>query len=90
MSLHRLTLTYEDRDAFQQLVGPADQHLRLFEELIGVTAERLSAALDAHDASGATPFKVLQNQYNIVARGDYVPDLQPLCVDRGIAMLHYF
>jgi aryl-alcohol dehydrogenase-like predicted oxidoreductase len=54
------------------------------------SAERLSAALDAADASGATPFTVLQNQYNLVARGDYGPGLQRLCTARGIAMLPFF
>jgi aryl-alcohol dehydrogenase-like predicted oxidoreductase len=54
------------------------------------SAERLSAALDAADASGATPFTVLQNQYNLVARGDYGPDLQRLCTAREIAMLPFF
>ncbi|MFO0750921.1 MAG: PhoH family protein [Myxococcota bacterium] len=34
-----MTLTYDDRDAFQQLVGPNDQHLRIVEELLGVTAD---------------------------------------------------
>lgn len=54
------------------------------------TAERLGAALEAADASGATPFTVLQNQYNLVARGEYGPDLQRLCTSRGIAMLPFF
>ena len=54
------------------------------------SAERLSAALDAADASGAAPFTVLQNQYNLVARGAYGRDLQRLCLARGIAMLPFF
>jgi len=54
------------------------------------SAERLAAALDAADAVGATPFTVLQNQYNLVARDDYGPDLQTLCTARGIAMLPFF
>lgn len=54
------------------------------------SAGRLSAALDAADAAGATPFTVLQNQYNLVARDDYGPDLQQLCTARGIAMLPFF
>jgi hypothetical protein len=33
---------------------------------------------------------VLQNQYNLVSREDYGPDLQRLCVERGIAMLPFF
>jgi aryl-alcohol dehydrogenase-like predicted oxidoreductase len=55
-----------------------------------ISAERLSSALDAADSTGSAPFTVLQNQYNLVARDDYGPDLQRLCVDRGIAMLPFF
>ena len=33
---------------------------------------------------------MLQNQYNLVARGDYGPELQRLCTARGIAMLPFF
>jgi aryl-alcohol dehydrogenase-like predicted oxidoreductase len=33
---------------------------------------------------------MLQNQYNLVARDDYGPDLQKLCVERGIGMLPFF
>jgi aryl-alcohol dehydrogenase-like predicted oxidoreductase len=54
------------------------------------TAERLSAALGAADASGRTPFTALQNEYNLIARGSYGPDLQRLCTSRGIAMLPFF
>jgi aryl-alcohol dehydrogenase-like predicted oxidoreductase len=54
------------------------------------TAARLSAALEAADASGATPFTMLQNEYNLVARGSYGPELQELCTRRGIAMLPFF
>ena len=54
------------------------------------TAQRLSAALDAADASGATPFTMLQNEYNLVARAAYGPELQKLCTMRGIAMLPFF
>ncbi|MEO7551747.1 MAG: aldo/keto reductase [Croceibacterium sp.] len=54
------------------------------------TLERLTAALDAAETSGATSFTVLQNQHNLVSRGDYGPELQNLCVARGIAMLPFF
>jgi aryl-alcohol dehydrogenase-like predicted oxidoreductase len=53
-------------------------------------AERLAAALQAADAQGATPFTALQNEYNLVARSAYGPELQQLCVERGIAMLPFF
>lgn len=53
-------------------------------------ADRLTAALEAADAKGATPFTALQNEYNLVARDAYGPELQRLCVERGIAMLPFF
>jgi aryl-alcohol dehydrogenase-like predicted oxidoreductase len=54
------------------------------------SAERLSAALNAADANGATAFTVLQNEYNLVARNAFGPELQRLCTERGIAMLPFF
>lgn len=54
------------------------------------TADRLREVLDAAAASGATPFTVLQNQYNLVERSSYDADLQRLCAERGIAMLPFF
>ncbi len=54
------------------------------------SAERLTAALEAADAQDATPFSVLQNEYNLIARHAYGADLQQLCVKRGIPMLPFF
>lgn len=54
------------------------------------TAARLTAALNAADEQGALPFSVLQNEYNLIAREAYGPDLQQLCVKRGIPMLPFF
>ena len=93
-----LDLYYAHRD-YAQL--PIEQIVEAFEGAarsgkvreIGASnfsAERLSAAIDAADAAGSTPFTVLQNQYNLVARDDYGPELQRLCVERGIAMLPFF
>ena len=53
-------------------------------------ATRLSAALDYAAAQGMTPFTALQNEYNLVSRRKYGPDLQALCVDRGVSMLPFF
>ncbi|GGD92430.1 aldo/keto reductase [Tsuneonella deserti] len=53
-------------------------------------AARLSAAVSQAEASGATPFTALQNEYNLVAREAYGPDLQRLVTERGIAMLPFF
>ncbi len=54
------------------------------------TAARLSAALDAADAQGAMPFSVVQNEYNLVSRADFGPELQALCAARDIPMLPYY
>ena len=54
------------------------------------TATRLEAALDAAAQSGAEPFSVLQNQYNLVERSDFGPDLQKLCAQHGIPLLPFF
>lgn len=53
-------------------------------------AARLSAAIDAAEAAGRTPFAVLQNEYNLVSRDKYDAELQALCTARGIAMLPFF
>ncbi len=54
------------------------------------TAGRLSEALDAAAAGGATPFTALQNEYNLVSRSKYEGALQDLCVARGIAALPFY
>ena len=54
------------------------------------TAARLTAALNAAGQQGATPFSVLQNEYNLIARDAYGTDLQDQCVTRRIPMLPFF
>jgi aryl-alcohol dehydrogenase-like predicted oxidoreductase len=53
-------------------------------------AERLAAAHDAATSRGLAHYVVLQNEYNLVERGEYPPELQRLCIARGIAMLPWF
>ncbi len=53
-------------------------------------AARLTAALDVASATGAMPFSALQNEYNLVSRAAYGPDLQELCTGRGVAMLPFY
>lgn len=53
-------------------------------------AARLGAALAAAKSAGSAPFRVLQNEYNLVSRAAYPADLQALCADNGIAMLPFF
>ena len=54
------------------------------------TAERLAHACDFAEANRLVPFTVLQNEYNLVERGEYPPELQRLCIERGVAMLPWF
>jgi aryl-alcohol dehydrogenase-like predicted oxidoreductase len=54
------------------------------------SAERLGRISDIARANGLTPFTVLQNEYNLVERGEYPAELQQLCLERGIAMLPWF
>jgi aryl-alcohol dehydrogenase-like predicted oxidoreductase len=53
-------------------------------------ADRLRAAGDVAHFNGMAGFTVLQNEYNLVQRDSYPPQLQELCIERGIAMLPWF
>jgi len=53
-------------------------------------AQRLGEIHRIASENGLAPFTVLQNEYNLVERKDYPPELQCLCVERGIAMLPWF
>ena len=102
-SLQRLNTDYVDlyyahRDEAQT---PLDQVAAGFDALvkqglvreIGLSnygADRLRAMCDVTHSNGTTPFTILQNEYNLVERGSYPPELQRLCVERGIAMLPWF
>ena len=95
-SLQRLNTDYVDlyyahRDEAQT---PLDQVAAGFDALvkqglvreIGLSnygADRLRAMCDVTHSNGTTPFTILQNEYNLVERGSYPPELQRLCVERG-------
>nr|WP_166176519.1 aldo/keto reductase [Altererythrobacter segetis] len=53
-------------------------------------AKRLAAAHAAAHSNGTVPYTILQNEYNLVERDSYGPDLQELCLELGIAMLPWF
>lgn len=53
-------------------------------------ADRLRAMCDITHSNGMAPFTILQNEYNLVERDAYPPELQRLCLERGIAMLPWF
>jgi aryl-alcohol dehydrogenase-like predicted oxidoreductase len=54
------------------------------------TADRLASALAAQDKAGAARYQALQNQYNLLERGDYEGDVQQLCVEQAIGMTPYY
>ena len=54
------------------------------------SAARLSAALEAADVTGATPFTVLQDWYNLVEREHIGPEMRNLCAERGIPIVPFF
>lgn len=53
-------------------------------------AGRLSSALAAQEAAGAARYQALQNQYNLLERGEYEGPVQDLCVEQGIGMTPYY
>jgi aryl-alcohol dehydrogenase-like predicted oxidoreductase len=54
------------------------------------TEARLRSALAAAKACGVTGYGVLQNQYNLLERGEFNSDYQNFCAANDIAMLPYF
>ncbi len=54
------------------------------------TAARLAAALDVSERDGLPRYESLQPHYNLVARGVYEQELEPLCVERGLGVINYY
>lgn len=54
------------------------------------TEDRLRGAIAAAKAQGVPGFTVLQNQYNLLERGDFDDSYQNCCVVNDIAMLPFF
>lgn len=53
-------------------------------------AERLGEARAFAHANGMVSFTVLQNEYNLVERQAYPPELQVFCIENGVAVLPWF
>jgi aryl-alcohol dehydrogenase-like predicted oxidoreductase len=53
------------------------------------TADRLASALAAQDKAGTARYQALQNQYNLLERGDYEDAVQ-FCVEQDIGMTPYY
>lgn len=54
------------------------------------TADRLAAVIAEAERQGATPFTVVQPEYNLIMRDDYEGALQDLAVSKGIAVLPFY
>jgi phosphate starvation-inducible PhoH-like protein len=82
----RATLTFDDRTAFQQVCGPNDEHLRIVEDLLHVTADSrgntvfLSGADHDVDLARTT----LEQFYELAQRGYQV---FPSDIPRGIRIV---
>jgi aryl-alcohol dehydrogenase-like predicted oxidoreductase len=54
------------------------------------TADRLAAALDVAERDGLPRYESLQPNYNLVARGGFEKELEPLCVAREVGVINYY
>jgi len=54
------------------------------------TAERLQAARQAALAGGFAPYTVIQNEYNLLVRGQHEGAMCDICTSQGIAALPYY
>jgi len=102
-SLNRLQvdcidLYYAHRDDFDT---PIDEVLSAFSELVDAgkvkaiaasnyTADRLAEALAISDAKGLPRYSVIQPQFNLLDRDDYVSGLQELAIKEGLGVVPYF
>jgi aryl-alcohol dehydrogenase-like predicted oxidoreductase len=53
-------------------------------------ATRLGAIIGIAETRGLTPFTVLQNEYNLVCREAFPPELRDLCLEKGVAHFPWF
>lgn len=54
------------------------------------TADRLRAAREAALAGGFAPYTVIQNEYNLLVRGQHEGPMCDLCLAEGVAALPYY
>jgi aryl-alcohol dehydrogenase-like predicted oxidoreductase len=53
------------------------------------TADRLAQALDVSTRLGYPSYQCLQPLYNLYDRADYETDLEPLCLEKGVAVIPF-
>jgi aryl-alcohol dehydrogenase-like predicted oxidoreductase len=80
---------------------PLEETLEAFTELIrqgkvsaigasNYSAERLSDALSVSEERGLARYESLQPLYNLYDRAEYEAKLEPLCLEKGLAVIPYF
>jgi aryl-alcohol dehydrogenase-like predicted oxidoreductase len=102
-SLRRLQTDYIDLyqshtdDAQTPLEETLDAYAQLIKEgkvrAIGASnysAERLQHAFDVSEKNGLPRYESLQPEYNLYNRSHYEKTLEPLCVEKGIAVISYY
>jgi aryl-alcohol dehydrogenase-like predicted oxidoreductase len=83
------------------LQTPLEETLEAFTELIrqgkvsaigasNYSAERLSDALSVSEERGLARYESLQPLYNLYDRAEYEAKLEPLCLEKGLAVIPYF
>ena len=55
-----------------------------------LTAERLTASLEASDRKGYPRYQTMQPHYNLFERAGYEKDLEPLCLAQKLAVIPYY
>jgi aryl-alcohol dehydrogenase-like predicted oxidoreductase len=101
-SLQRLRTDYVDlyQAHWDDRETPLDETLRAFDDLvrqgkvryIGASnyhAWRLTRALWESDRRGYVRYESLQPKYNLVFRDEYERELEPLCLEQGVAVIPY-
>ena len=53
------------------------------------TADRLKQALEMSTRTGSPPYRCLQPLYNLYDRAEYESELEPLCLEKGVAVIPY-
>jgi aryl-alcohol dehydrogenase-like predicted oxidoreductase len=77
----------ETLDTFDRLIK--DGKVRAIGAL-NFSAERLAEALQVSEQYGYPRYQSLQPLFNLYDRADYEKDLEPLCREKGLAVISYF
>ncbi len=101
-SLARLQTDYIDvyQAHWDDRETPLEETLRAFDDLVrqgkvrylgasNFPAWRLARALWVSDKHGWARYECLQPKYNLVVRGEYERELEPLCIEQNVGVIAY-